>query len=155
SPDSRRTHADEFKILSEIAALIREENAWLSGPAKLQQTAAAVQLPGRGADHGEVFVQVVDAPLDVFEHLGWDAVRRRPSVDRVEGRCRVAAVAVIGEREEVLRHPGNAQRLVEIARCILRVLSGGQDEAGREAVLMQARERGDRGLPDLPAAPGL
>ena len=55
----------------------------------------------------------------------------------------------------MLRHPGNAQRLVEIARGILRVLSGGQDEAGREAVLVQARERGDRGLPDLPAAPGL
>ena len=82
-------------------------------------------------------------------------MRRRPGADRVESLCRVVSVAVIGQREEVLRHPGNAQRLVEIARGILRVLSGGQDEAGREAVLVQARERGDRGLPDLPAAPGL
>ena len=37
SPNSRRTHADEFEILSEIAALIGEEDAWLSGPATLQQ----------------------------------------------------------------------------------------------------------------------
>ena len=98
-------------------------------------------------------MQVAVAPLGVFEHLGWDAVRRRSGADRVESFAVLCASAVIGEREEVLRHPGNAQGLVEIARGILRVLSGGQDEAGREAVLVQARERGDRGLPDLPAAP--